>query len=559
ARPLFSVTPRMIDVYSRLTGVRYPWAKYAQTTVADFFGGMENVSATTLVDWLPDARAYRDRPWYQYILIPHELAHQWFGDYVTTENWANMWLNEGFAEFMPGAYWEHELGRQASDDYYLDEYRQFMAIDARRSMPLASIGSNNIYPKGALVLRMLRRYLGDERFWASVHEYLTRHAHGNATTDDFRQSVLAATGENLAWFWDEWLYQSGYPKLTVTAAYDSSARTMRLTVKQTQGDSTAPDSTGLRFTTPTVYRMPITVRVGTTHGDVTREVWLDAREQSIDLGALPGEPTMVVFDDGNRVLKQLRFDEPSPWLATQLGRDPDIWNRWWVIGQLAERTHDTTAARALADAATGSDYFLTRAQAAGALGGFAPELVLPALARALGDTSSTVRQAALVSLGQVGGARALALARDAWAHDSSYEARAAAVGAIADIDSAGRREFLASALEVPSYRDAIQNAALSAIARHGDTSFVAELETRLGTQLRVAYTLGVLASRGNDHALSLLASHLNDDRAYVRQWVVSTFARVVRPARGTPALQAMLPTLKYAGTKSEVERIVGGG
>jgi aminopeptidase N len=78
ARPLFAVTSDMIDVYSTLTGVPYPWAKYAQTTVADFFGGMENVSATTLVDWLPDRRAYQDRPWYQHILIPHELAHQWF-------------------------------------------------------------------------------------------------------------------------------------------------------------------------------------------------------------------------------------------------------------------------------------------------------------------------------------------------------------------------------------------------------------------------------------------------------------------------------------------------
>src|SRR4029077_19618386 len=70
ARRLFGVTPDMIDVYSRLTGVPYPWPKYAQTTVADFFGGMENVSATTLVDWLPDDRAYLDRPWYQWILIP---------------------------------------------------------------------------------------------------------------------------------------------------------------------------------------------------------------------------------------------------------------------------------------------------------------------------------------------------------------------------------------------------------------------------------------------------------------------------------------------------------
>jgi hypothetical protein len=136
---LFHVTPDMIDVYSRLTGIPYPWQKYAQTTVADFFGGMENVSATTLVDWLPDARAYQDRPWYQHILIPHELAHQWFGDYVTTENWANTWLNEGFAEFMPGQYWAQKLGARAGQDYYADEYHQFMNIEGRRPMPLTAI------------------------------------------------------------------------------------------------------------------------------------------------------------------------------------------------------------------------------------------------------------------------------------------------------------------------------------------------------------------------------------------------------------------------------------
>ena len=132
ARPLFAITPDMIEVFGRLTGVAYPWAKYAQTTVADFFGGMENVSATTLVDWLPDPAAYADRPWYRHILIPHELAHQWFGDYVTTINWANFWLNEGFAEFLPGQYWGVRQGRLAEAEYYLDEYHQFMNIDVSR-------------------------------------------------------------------------------------------------------------------------------------------------------------------------------------------------------------------------------------------------------------------------------------------------------------------------------------------------------------------------------------------------------------------------------------------
>src|SRR5437667_5664236 len=332
ARPLFRVTPDMIDVYSRLAGVAYPWAKYAQTTVASFFGGMENVSATTLVDWLPDRRAYRDRPWFQYILIPHELAHQWFGDYVTLSSWAGMWLNEGFAEFMPGQYWGGRLGAHAGQDYYSDEYRQYLEIEAQRSMPLASLGSNNVYPKGALVLEMLLRYLGPERFWASVHAYLGSHALGNAATDDFRQAVLDATGENLDWFWNEWMYQAGHPRFDVRAAWDSARATVTLAVKQTQVDSLKADSTGLRFTVPEVFRMPVTIRVGTAAGDVVHAARLDGREQTIAVPGVATAPTMVVFDDGNRVLKTLSFEEPTAWLATQLRRDADLWNRGWAIG-----------------------------------------------------------------------------------------------------------------------------------------------------------------------------------------------------------------------------------
>ena len=359
ARRLFGVTPDMIDVFSRLTGVRYPWAKYAQTTVADFFGGMENVSATTLIDRLPDERAYLDRPWYQWILIPHELAHQWFGDYVTLENWANMWLNEGFAEFLPGQYWRVKLGPRTEDDYYLDEYRQYLQIDRRKSMALAALGSNNVYPKGALVLRMLLRYLGPERFWASLQAYLTQHALGNATSDDLRQAVLEATGENLDWFWNQWVYAAGHPRFVVTAAYDTAARKLTLTVKQTQPDSGKADSTGLRFETPKVFRMPVAIRVGTGGGggggDVVRRVELTAREQTIEIPELPGAPTMVVFDDGNTILKELIFEQPTSWLATQLKRDPDLWNRQWAIEQLAHRPADAVAVAALAEAASQED------------------------------------------------------------------------------------------------------------------------------------------------------------------------------------------------------------
>ena len=549
---LFHRTPDMIDVYSSLTGLRYPWAKYAQTTVADFFGGMENVSATTLVDWLPDTRAYADRPWYDWILIPHELAHQWFGDYVTTENWANMWLNEGFAEFMPGQYWEKRLGRYAADDYYLDEYQQFMQIDARRRMPLAADGSNNIYPKGALVLRMLQRVLGPERFWASIHRYLSDHAYDNATTDDLRQAVLDATGENLDWFWDEWMYQAGYPELTVTATYDSAGSRLTLQVKQTQVDTATADSTGLRFVTPAVFRMPLTIRVGTRSGDVVQQAELSRREQTVVIPGVKSAPTMVIFDDGNAVLKTLTFDQPTTWLANQLERDPDLWNRHWVIERLAERRSDSTAAAALARAAVSADYFLTRAQAAEALDSAPPAIALPALERALRDTSAQVRAAALPPLATIGGARAVELARAMWSRDTSYEVRGRALQTLARLDSAGRPEVIVRGLATPSYRDAIANGAFGAIIQANDTSFIPQVDSAVGNAIEPSFVLAILGARGNARALDLLTGHLDDDRAAVRRWALIAIENALPDTLATARLQSVRDRLTHQETRRAV-------
>src|SRR5207247_10764232 len=120
------------------------------------------------------------------------------------------------------------------------------------SLLLPPLGSS-LFPYTTLFRSL--RYLGPERFWASLHLYLTRHALGNATSDDLRQAVLDATGENLDWFWSQWIYDAGHPRLGVTAAYDTASRKLTLTVKQTQTDSGNGDSTGLHFETPKDFRM----------------------------------------------------------------------------------------------------------------------------------------------------------------------------------------------------------------------------------------------------------------------------------------------------------------
>ena len=520
ARRLFGVTADMMETFTRLTGVKYPWARYSQATVTDFIGGMENVGATTLVDWIPDARAYRDRPWYRQSLIPHELAHQWFGNLVTTENWSNYWLNEGLAEFMAGQYWGAKQGRRAEDDFYLDEYHRFLAAESRRSVPLASFNSNNVYTKGALVMQMLKKHLGPERFWASINRYLTRHAYGNATSDDLRRAVLHATGQNLDWFWNQWIYQAGYPQFTVAHAYDSAAGSLTLTIRQTQPDTARADTGGVRFATPLVFQGPITVRVGTAAGDVRKRVQLDRREQLITVGGLKSRPNMVVFDENNAMVKALTFEQPTPWLANQLARDPDLWNRNWVMGQLALRTGDSLAGSALARAARGADYYLIRAQALQALARFPGAFALPVLEAALRDTSAAVRAVAVAGLGVVGGPRSQAAALAAWRRDSSYEVRANALTALARMDSVGSRPQVLAGLSTRSYRDVIQNAAIVAAARAPDSTLIDGLERILGDQERPAIVLATLASEGDTRALTALVRHRDDPRPWVRRWVL---------------------------------------
>ncbi len=553
---LFHVTPDMIATYSRLTGIRYPWEKYAQTTVANFFGGMENVSATTLVDWLPDARAYQDRPWYRWILIPHELAHQWFGDYVTTENWANTWLNEGFAEFMPGQYWGGKLGPHAAQDYYLDEYRSYLNIEARRSMPLASMGSNNIYPKGALVLEMLLHELGPQRFWAGIHTYLTRHAFGVATTDDLRQAFLAATGENLDRFFSEWIYQAGYPQFVVTAAYDTTAHAVTLTIKQTQVDTLKPDSTGLKFTVPPVFHMPVVIRVGTAQGDVTRRVELDAREQTVTIPGVMSAPTMVIFDDGDRILKSLDFAQPTAWLANELQNDSNLWDRAWATDQLAKRPDDAAAAAALADAAEHADYYRTRKEAAVALGGFPATVAMPALEAALKDTSSAVRAGALDALGRLGGPQAAELARRAFEQDASYDVRAAAVTALGQADRAQASQVIATALTTPSYRDVIQDAALRLMATIMDTTQLGIVDSLFGQTRMAGYVLAAMGTKGSPRALALLAAHLDDPQPELRTWALQAYRFAMPRDLALKQLQAAESGLTHADIRRAVQRAI---
>ena len=253
----FGNTPDMLSWFSDNLGVKYPWPKYAQCFVADFPGGMENVSATTLGSFggLPDARAGK---FPLSSLTSHELGHQWFGDLVTCKDWGDIWLNESFATFMEMFYLEHLNGKEAYEadvDSYTRQYLQ-SARRAKRALSTnmyttydAMFESGHTYSKGGVILHMLRRELGDKAFFASLRRYLKTNQYQPVETADLEKAITEETHRDIKPFFDQWVLKPGHPVLDMTWTYDEGRKEVVATVKQLQStaDGTPIYNTPLTF------------------------------------------------------------------------------------------------------------------------------------------------------------------------------------------------------------------------------------------------------------------------------------------------------------------------
>jgi aminopeptidase N len=298
---VFGNTKEMMRIFEELTGVAYPFNKYDQTIVAHFsLGGMENVTATTLSD-RDIFFSERNRLVVEDI-VSHELAHSWFGNLVTCRNWAELWLNEGLATYMEAAYREKMYGRadylrkieEDRDVYFADESRMNSKHGLFNQLARGdeSIFDSVAYQKGGAVVHMLRETVGDKVFWKAINLYLNRYKLDNVETPDFQKAFEEVSKKDLDWFFKQWVYASGYPKLEVKYQYNASAKKLNLTVKQTQK---AEDLT------PAAFILPMDIEITTASGAVSEKIMITKREE-IFFFKLNDAPTKVVFDKDLRIL-----------------------------------------------------------------------------------------------------------------------------------------------------------------------------------------------------------------------------------------------------------------
>jgi aminopeptidase N len=444
ARRSFHLTPDMIEFFSRATGVEYPYEQYAQTTVHNFiFGGQENVSATTLTDLtLHDARADPDYP--STILVAHELGQHWFGDFVQGRDWANIWLNEGFATYLTALYAQHHEGNDAyrfeihSDQAAeqaqdRNDYRR--PIVDRHYTDALQMFDVITHEKGAAVLEMMRYILDgadattqppsqSEPFFRALHYYLTAHHAQTADTADLLDAIWTTTGQDLTWFFHEWVFMAGHPDYRVEASYDAARQIEKLKITQTQqADALTP-----------IFDMPIELAFYGANGERKKiQVRDNSPQQEFDV-PLDFEPQWVDFDPDDFIDKTVQFDKPLEALIAQAEKDPSMMSRLWAVQQLTTMTHADADARAsvLTRVLGGDAFYAVRAEAAAGLGSIETDQAKAALLSALQQPDSRVRTAVVEALGHFSTDRAVFdVLVNTLHNDASYAAEAAAAQEIA--------------------------------------------------------------------------------------------------------------------------------
>ena len=437
---LFHLTPDMIGFFSRATGVEYPFEKYAQVTVRDFiFGGQENVSATTLTDAaLHDAQAEIDDP--TTTLVAHELGQHWFGDYAQGRDWANIWLNEGFATYMTALYTQYHESTDAYRYEIYNDQNTALEVDASRG-PRPLVAREYVDPldmleeithdKGASVLDMMRYVLdGDaamqspasqkETLFQALNYYLTTHAARTADSTELLRSIWTRTGNELGWFFYEWVFEGGHPDYRVSATYDPARKAEVVKVAQTQTvDANTP-----------VFDMPIDLAFfGNGNQQVKTRIRDDAATQEFDI-PLSFAPAWVDFDPDDILYKTVVFDKTDGELIREAQSDPHMMSRLWAAQQLGAKLREdqSCCVQALKSVLDHDSFYAVRIQAAASLGAGKSGEVKRALLNAIrSQPDSRVRAAAVSAMGNFLGDRALIDALIKVLHgDPSYAVQAAA-------------------------------------------------------------------------------------------------------------------------------------
>lgn len=546
----FRRTPDMVKNFARLTGVKYPWNKYAQVVVSDFiFGGMENTTATTMYEHiLLDERATLDVTADD--LIAHELAHQWFGDYVTCRDWSHGWLNEGFATFMEHVDRESHLGK---DEYtyglWLDFEMYAGEAHGRYKRPIVcqdyeapiDIFDRHLYEKGGLVLHALRAELGDDAFWKGVGTYLRRHAKSVVETRDLQRALEDVSGRSLERFFEQWVFRAGHPELSVKVQHEGDALT--ITVKQTQATApTAGAHSGSPDAIVPVFAFDLTFEIA-GEGGVRRETRHVDQASHTFVFRAEKRPSFVVVDPDFAVPAEVKLEAPGDMLRAQLASAPSARGRMLAAPALGKLDDPPTTKALAATLANESEFWGVRAEAAAALGALRSDEALDVLLSHAGTKHPKVRRAVASALGKFRVTKAAEQLKKLALSDESYLVEAEAARAVGATRQPLAFDALIDVLDRPSWADVVRAGAIDGLANLRDDRALPHVMARtrygISTRGRRAAILALPKIGGDRKIREALEDLLDGTDPYLRVDVVRALVDL-GDAKSRGALQRQL-------------------
>lgn len=426
ARRIFGHTPEMMAFFSRITGIEYPWVKYAQITGQDYVSGAMENTTTTLhgSSAQQDARELVDGNAWESV-IAHELFHHWFGDYVTSESWSNLTLNESFANYSEFLWYEYKYGKDAAAEHNYEDMQGYLNSGSEKKDLVRFFYADKedmfdavSYNKGGRILHMLRNHIGDSAFFASLHLYLKSNAFRAAEAHQLRLAFEEVTGKDLNWFFNQWYFGSGHPQLAVYYSYDETGKKMEVNIRQTQeGDK--------------VFRLPISVDIYEGKEKKRYEVWANRRSDTFyfpcsrlpDLVNVDADKVLLADKKDHKTLGQLMHQysfagnyldrreaiemaalQQEDTIATELLKkslhDPYKGLRKLTLNSIdMERERNRTEFESLIAAMAQNEKDpTTRAIALGLLATYQKEAYAPLFRKSLDDSSYSVAGAALEGL-----------------------------------------------------------------------------------------------------------------------------------------------------------------
>ncbi len=454
AKAVFGRTPEMMEFFSKKLGVDFPWEKYAQVAVHDFVtGAMENTTAVTFAQNIVQftARELPDIGYEPEATVAHELFHHWFGNYVTAESWANLPLNESFADYSEYLWAEYKYGTDAAALVQQQKLSKYLDEAQNKREPLVryryakheDMFDAHSYEKGARVLHMLRKLVGDDAFFTALNRYLTQNKFSSSEIAELRVAFEETTGEDLMWFFDQWFLQRGHPELKVSHSFAGGQVSLR--VQQQQDSTFSP-----------IYRLPVTITIWSNNQVTDYRVVVNKADQTFRF-TVPQRPSLVKFDSESQLLAQIDEERTQEELLFQFSHARNYLQKYEAIDLLRSKNGELAVSGMLRNALS-DRFWAVRQAAAGALRRYrGPEgnAVRQELRRVVtSDKKSQVRAAALATLAafpneDFGSTYLAAL------NDSSYRVVSAAVQALAKTPTVDARDKI-NALQETTSQEVLQ-------------------------------------------------------------------------------------------------------